>query len=170
MTTLPPHTPASRPETGSGPAPPGDKPPAATLLGRALARRCPYCGAPGIFDGWWSLRDRCPRCGVAFAREEGYFLGAYALNLIVAETLALLIALYLIFRTRLGDAALLWQEVVAVALAVGLPIIFYPFSRTLWIALDLFFHPPRSTPERPRRGDDFGHRSRETRGDDQQQV
>lgn len=134
---------------------------APTLLGRALARRCPYCGARGIFTGWWSLRDHCPRCGVRFAREDGYFLGAYALNLIVAESLALIIALYLIFRTRLADAALLWQEIVAVALAVGIPIIFYPFSRTLWIALDVFFHPPHATPERHIRGREIDHLPRE---------
>ena len=38
----------------------------AVLLGRALRRRCPYCGTPGIFHGWFELRgallvrgDRC---------------------------------------------------------------------------------------------------------------
>ena len=55
------------------------------LVGRALRRRCPYCGGGGIFRGWFSLRERCPTCGVAFEREDGYFLGAYAVNLIVAE-------------------------------------------------------------------------------------
>ena len=56
---------------------------------RALTRRCPYCGGPGIYEGYFALRERCPSCGVRFEREEGYFLGAYALNLIVAEFLGL---------------------------------------------------------------------------------
>ena len=42
-----------------------------------------------------------PRCGARFEREEGYFLGAYALNLIVAEFLGLGLAFVLIFRTEL---------------------------------------------------------------------
>ncbi len=62
---------------------------------RALTRRCPYCGSPGIYDGYFALRERCPRCGVRFEREEGYFLGAYALNLIVAEFLGLGLAIVL---------------------------------------------------------------------------
>ena len=46
---------------------------------RALTRRCPYCGSP-VSTTATALRERCPRCGVRFEREEGYFLGAYALN------------------------------------------------------------------------------------------
>ena len=122
------------------------------LLGRALARRCPYCGGSGIFKGWFGLRDRCPTCGVSFDREEGYFLGAYAVNLIVAETIALVIALALLFGTELRRADLLWQEAIAVGLAVAMPLLFFPFSRTLWIALDLMLDPPAAVPERRLRG------------------
>ena len=122
------------------------------LAGRALTRRCPYCGGAHIFDGYWSLKERCPTCGTSFAREDGYFLGAYALNLIVAETLGLGLALYLIFGTRLSRLPLLWQEALAISLAVALPIVFFPFSRTTWMALDLLVDPPKATPERRLRG------------------
>ena len=122
------------------------------LLGRAIRRHCPYCGADGIFAGWWSLRDQCPSCGVSFEREEGYFLGAYALNLLVAEVLGLGIALVLIFKTRLSQAPLLWQELVAVSFAVALPLLFFPYSRTTWMALDLLLHPPVAESERRARG------------------
>ena len=115
---------------------------AVSLLRRALTRRCPYCGAGHIFHGWFALRERCPMCNSKFEREDGYFLGAYAINLIVAEFVGLGIALFLIFGTRLRHVDLIWQEVVAVLLAVGLPIVFYPYSRTLWMALDLRLHPP----------------------------
>jgi uncharacterized protein (DUF983 family) len=119
---------------------------------RALSRRCPYCGSPGIFDGYFALRDRCPRCGARFEREEGYFLGAYALNLIVAEFLGLGLAILLIFKTDLRNLPLVWQEVIAVALAIGFPVALFPFSRTVWIALDLIFHPPGTGFERQLRG------------------
>jgi len=119
---------------------------------RAFGRRCPYCGSPGIFDGYFALRERCPRCGVRFEREEGYFLGAYALNLIVAEFLGLGLALLLIFKTDARYLPLISQEIIAVALAIAFPVALYPFSRTVWIAMDIIFHPPASGSERQLRG------------------
>jgi uncharacterized protein (DUF983 family) len=119
---------------------------------RALTRRCPYCGSPGIFDGYFALRERCPRCGVQFEREEGYFLGAYALNLIVAEFLGLGLAIVLLFKTDLRHLSLIWQEIIAVTLAIAFPVILFPFSRTVWIAMDLVFHPPEPGAERQLRG------------------
>jgi uncharacterized protein (DUF983 family) len=119
---------------------------------RAITRRCPYCASPGIYDGYFALLKQCPRCGVRFEREEGYFLGAYALNLIVAEFLGLGLAIILIFKTDLRDLQLIWQEVIAVALAIAFPVVLFPFSRIVWIAMDLIFHPPRHGSERQLRG------------------
>ena len=124
----------------------------AVTMRRALTRRCPYCGSPGVYEGYFALRERCPRCRVLFEREEGYFLGAYALNLIVAEFLGLGLAIFLIFKTDLRHLALIWQELIAVALAIAFPLILFPFSRTVWIAMDLMFHPPAQTTERQLRG------------------
>jgi uncharacterized protein (DUF983 family) len=123
----------------------------AVLLGRALRRRGPYCGNPGIFRGWFELRDHCPGCGVSFDREEGYFLGAMAINLIVAEGLTVAVVVLLMVFT---DLSLLPLEVIAVSLAVGLPILFYPYSKTLWMVLDLMLDPPeRQTERRLRAGE-----------------
>jgi uncharacterized protein (DUF983 family) len=119
---------------------------------RALTRRCPYCGLPGVFTGYFALRETCPNCQVTFEREEGYFLGAYALNLIVAEFLGIGLVILLLFRTDLRHLELLWQEAIAVGLAVAFPLLFYPYSREVWIALDLVFHPPGAVRERQLRG------------------
>lgn len=121
-------------------------------LGRALARRCPYCGGAGIYDGYFALRGACPHCGTVFEREEGYFLGAYAINLIVAEFVGLLLAGALILGTPLRGADVVWQIVVAVAIVVALPILFFPYARGLWMAMDLTFHPPHGALERQLRG------------------
>src|SRR5436309_3249027 len=51
---------------------------------RGLAKRCPRCGARGIFEGWFRPRERCPRCSLQFQREEGGFLGAMTINYAVA--------------------------------------------------------------------------------------
>jgi uncharacterized protein (DUF983 family) len=119
---------------------------------RAFTRRCPYCGSPGIYEGYLTLRHQCPRCGVVFEREEGYFLGGYAINLIVAEFLGLGLAVLLLFKTALRDAGLLWQEIIIIALAVIFPLLFFPYSRGVWMALDLTLHPPWKAPERQLRG------------------
>ena len=121
-------------------------------LGRALTRRCPYCGNPAIYSNYLTLRERCPTCGVVFEREEGYFLGGYAINMIVAEFLALGLALVLILNTGLRHADVIWQVLVAVLLATVIPILFFPYSRGVWMALDLTFHPPREAIERQLRG------------------
>jgi len=151
---------ASRGPSGAATLPSRGFARARVLVGRALARRCPNCGAAGIFSGWFTLREHCPNCNVRFEREEGYFLGAYALNLIAAEAIALGIALTLIFGTSLREASLLWKEIIAVAM----PLLFFPFSRTLWIALDLILDPPREKPEQRLRGRIDSPRDRKPRG------
>jgi uncharacterized protein (DUF983 family) len=55
-------------------------------FGRALLLRCPNCGSGGILRSWFHLEQSCPRCGLNFEREEqGYVVGAYLFNIIVAE-------------------------------------------------------------------------------------
>jgi uncharacterized protein (DUF983 family) len=110
-----------------------------TIFWRALRLRCPYCGGRGVFKSWFDLRETCPTCGTRFEREDGYFLGGYALNLIVAEFLAIgAIVVYWL----LASPSVLALQIVGVTLAAGLPILFFPFSRCLWMALDLQLHPP----------------------------
>lgn len=87
-----------------------------------------------------------------FEREDGYFLGGYAINMVVAESLALALALIAILLTPLRDMDVLWQVVVAVGLATLLPILFFPYSRGLWMALDLTLHPPGTRGDHQLRG------------------
>ncbi|MCA1613698.1 MAG: hypothetical protein LC800_06020, partial [Acidobacteria bacterium] len=50
-----------------------------TLL-RGLALRCPVCGRSSIAKQPFRIRHYCPRCGALFQREEGFFVGAIAIN------------------------------------------------------------------------------------------
>ena len=118
----------------------------------ALTRRCPYCGHGNIFQNYWVLKDRCPTCGVAFEREDGYFLGAYAFNLVIAEFLGLGLAVILIFMTGLRNADFMIQWLVIVALAILFPVLLFPYSRGFWMALDLALHPPFNAAEQQLRG------------------
>jgi uncharacterized protein (DUF983 family) len=113
-------------------------PPPSTRIGRAFRRQCPVCGEPSIWKGWFALRDACPNCGYVFLRESGYFLGAYALNLIIAELITMAVLTWLLVRTD-------WEwwavELVVIPMAIGLPLLLFPYARGLWMALDLTFHP-----------------------------
>ena len=78
----------------------------------------------------------CPGCGLHFEREDGFFLGAYTINL--AITMGALLLVWIVgFATTLPDV-----PVVALAVAAGLtgvltPVISYPFAKTLWCAVDM---------------------------------
>jgi hypothetical protein len=87
--------------------------------------------------------DRCSVCGYNFEREEGYWVGALIVNIAFAEAwFAVLFAVVLI--ATLPDVA--WVPLLVVALVTNglLPVIFYPYSRSLWMAVDLYFHPPET--------------------------
>lgn len=109
------------------------------LVSRALRRRCPACGAP-IFASWFTLRPACPGCGLVLDREEGYFTGALAFNLIFAELIWLGTLVTILVATWPSPpwTFLQWGSIVGMIL---FPVVFYPFSKTLWLAFDLFFRP-----------------------------
>lgn len=110
------------------------------VLARGAARRCPRCGAGGLFRGWFTMRERCPRCGLRFERIEGHWLGAIALNLVVTEAVFGVILV--------GGAVATWPDppwvtiaAAGIAANVIVPLVYYPFSKTTWTALDLVMRP-----------------------------
>lgn len=87
------------------------------------------------------VAEDCPACGHHFERHEGYWLGAIAINTIVT------IGLFAI--ALVGSIALTWPDPPWTAITLGVvavnlffPIAFYPWSKLLWVALDLSLHPP----------------------------
>ena len=115
------------------------------LFARALRLRCPNCGGGPLFVSWFKLAESCPRCGLWLERDDGYFLGAMAINLVVGESIPIIAILVTWFLTQ---PAVPWQlmEYGGMLAAVALPLLFFPHSRTLWLALDLTFRPVE-TPE-----------------------
>jgi uncharacterized protein (DUF983 family) len=113
------------------------------MLRRGLTKRCPICGSGHLFDGWFRMKERCPGCDFRFEREEGFFLGAYTINLAIAEGLLLVLAIVpLILLLNANPDMSVWPiAVVGLLAAVLAPIVFYPFSRTIWSAIDLVLRP-----------------------------
>lgn len=116
-------------------------------MGRAIRKKCPYCGGGHLFEGWFTLKKRCPHCNTLFEYEEGHMLGSYVVNLGVTELLTVAIVVWMIAGTAMS---VLQMQIWAVVFAVGLPLLFYPFALLLWIALDISIHNPG----------DFSHRVR----------
>jgi uncharacterized protein (DUF983 family) len=110
-------------------------------MGRALLLRCPNCGAGGLQATYFRLRDRCPRCGLHLEREEpGYVVGAATFNIIVAELVFMGLFVGLLLWTW-PDPPWTLLQVGGLALMVLLPVLFYPFSKTTFLAFDLIFRP-----------------------------
>ena len=111
-----------------------------TMLLRGLVRRCPRCGGGKLFRGWLSMKPDCPRCGLHFEREEGFFLGAYVVNFgVMIIAMAAFIAVGIALTLPDPDPVKLAAGGVVVAIVV--PIFFYPMSRTFWSAIDLWMKP-----------------------------
>jgi uncharacterized protein (DUF983 family) len=113
------------------------------MLARGLAKRCAVCGQGHLFTRWFRMVERCPRCGYRFEREEGFFLGSYVINLAITEGLLLLLGMVpaIVLLASNPDAPLLPVLITALAAAVLGPVIFYPWSRTIWVAVDLSIRP-----------------------------
>jgi uncharacterized protein (DUF983 family) len=119
-----------------------DDPSFGRMLWRGMTRRCPRCGTGKLFSRWFRMVERCPGCGYRFQREEGFQLGGYVINFGVTEGLVcLVVAVYIVAASANPDVAI-WPVIVGGFLAaVVTPVVFFPFSRTIWAAIDLALTP-----------------------------
>ena len=110
-------------------------------LSRALLLRCPHCGKGTLFASWLRMRPSCSKCNLLYDRGyEDNFLGGYLVNFIVAEMI--------IVGGGLLAVLLTWPNVPwnglmygLAALMVPVPFLTYPYSKALWLAIDLHFQP-----------------------------
>lgn len=115
------------------------------MLLRALGMRCPLCGSGHLYSRWLTMKERCPGCGHRFERraEDGFFLGAYVINLAFT-----FIALGGVLFLQIGREADIvdvpfWAFIALAVIAVlVVPLVGYPLSKTLWAAIDLASRPP----------------------------
>lgn len=112
------------------------------LLGRGFTKRCPNCGGRGIYDTWFRMKERCPTCGMRFEREEGFFVGAYLINFAVSIILLFVLCMGFVgVKAADPDANATGFMVAGVLIGLLAPVVFYPFARTVWSAIDLGMTP-----------------------------
>lgn len=121
---------------------PAAPPPLTTtrLLLRGLARRCPVCGGGHLFRRWFTIVENCPRCGFRLERIEGHWIGALGMNTVVSFG-AVLLGIVAVFALTYADDSAAPGVAAVVAIAVIVPLAFYPVSKTLWCAIDLAMRP-----------------------------
>jgi uncharacterized protein (DUF983 family) len=118
------------------------------VLARALRLRCPRCGRGRLFEGAFRMAERCTSCGLRYERAPGYFVGAIYVN--YAVTVALGLGLVVLLDWLVGlDPDL--QIVLAVAVTVLVPLVFFRYSRSLWLGLEYMVTSADESRERRRR-------------------
>ena len=117
-------------------------------LARGLSKRCARCGSGKLFRNYFTMVPDCPRCGLHFERESGYWAGALAINMVlVGGVFAVVFVIALVLTVPDVPVGLLLAILVPI-MVIG-PIVAYPFSKTIWVAIDRAFLQQLDPNERP---------------------
>jgi uncharacterized protein (DUF983 family) len=103
-----------------------------------FTRRCARCGSGKLFRHYLHMVPDCPRCGLHFEREQGYWAGALAINIIATGGLFAVVFVTLLAFT-IPDVPVVPLLAVLIPIALLGPIVYYPFSKTVWVAVDRAF-------------------------------
>ena len=104
-----------------------------TAAWRCVRLCCPVCGGARIASRPFHIRHHCPTCGALFQREEGFFVGALAINVVTTEVV--LLAFYFIYLLLTDEPGrLLFPALIAASFLF--PIAYYHHSWSIWLTLD----------------------------------
>ncbi|HEX7295141.1 MAG TPA: hypothetical protein VF251_05270 [Pyrinomonadaceae bacterium] len=99
----------------------------------ALRLKCPACGADSIVRKLFHIKHHCDNCHALFKREQGFFVGAILMNVVVSELLILVVCFFALLL--LGAD---YDDVLIVLFVVGVlfPVLFFHHSWSFWLAFD----------------------------------
>lgn len=125
---------------------PTKRPAVGVLMRRALMLRCAWCGdRPGFRRGWFTRHEACQHCGLSVQRgQDGFELGAASVNAMLCLG-ALIAAAAVSIVITYPDVAAAPLIIVLSAVAVVLPVLLYPFTYTIWFAVELVMEPPSAS-------------------------
>lgn len=108
-----------------------------TRLSAILLQRCPVCLEGRVFRSLLGMHQDCPRCGIHYEREHGYFLNAmffaYAIGFVIVAPTALVL--------YLRGVPMLWFTVIMSAELLLLWPFIFRYSRVLWMHADQLLDP-----------------------------
>jgi uncharacterized protein (DUF983 family) len=107
-----------------------------TALSRGWRLRCPRCGEGKLFRNFLLMHDRCSACGFVYERAPGYFLGSTYVN--YGFTVLSLTALYLTLHYGFEFTNQAVTPVLVIYF-LTVPLLFFRYARSLWLAMDTFY-------------------------------
>lgn len=112
------------------------------MIVRSLLRRCPNCGNhQAWFVSWFKQGERCVGCGVKRTRDtDGHELGSMTIASVVNIVL-IMIAIGIAIAITAPDVPVLTLYIVLASAALVFPVLTWPITHTLWMALDLILRP-----------------------------
>jgi uncharacterized protein (DUF983 family) len=111
------------------------------MVGHGVRLKCPRCGVGALYRRPFSMHEMCPRCGLKFEREQGYFVGAIYIN--YAATVLIAVPGFFILDVFTG-MTVHQQLALWIPFAVVFPLLFFHHSRSLWLLLDHWLNPAKS--------------------------
>ena len=112
------------------------------MIRRSLLRQCPRCANRNAwFTSWFKQGERCIGCGIKRTRDtDGHELGsmtiASALNIVL-----IMAAIGTAVAITAPDVPVLTLYIVLASAALVFPVLTWPMTHTLWMAIDLIFRP-----------------------------
>lgn len=93
--------------------------------------RCPQCHKGSMFSSWFKMRQTCPDCHLEFEKASGEITGGMGVNIVATLFIAIIAAAVIGF----SKGPLLPPLLIMCAVMIIFPIVFYPSSRGMWVAL-----------------------------------
>ena len=112
------------------------------MIRRSLLRQCPRCANRSAwFTSWFKQGDRCVGCGVKRTRDtDGHELGSMTVASVVNIVL-IMVAMGIAIALTAPDVPVLTLYIVLASAALVFPVLTWPVTHTLWMAIDLVARP-----------------------------
>jgi uncharacterized protein (DUF983 family) len=112
------------------------------MISRSILRRCPNCGNhQAWFVSWFKQGERCVGCGITRTREtDGQELGSMTIASVINIVL-IMAAIGIAVAITAPDVPVLTLYIVLASAALVFPVLTWPMTHTLWMAIDLILRP-----------------------------
>ena len=112
------------------------------MIRRSLLRQCPRCANRSAwFTSWFKQGERCIGCGMKRTRDtDGHELGSLT-TASVLNIVLIMAAIGIAVAFTAPDVPVLTLYIVLTSAALVFPVLTWPMTHTLWMAIDLIFRP-----------------------------
>jgi uncharacterized protein (DUF983 family) len=112
------------------------------MIRRSLMRQCPRCANRSAwFTSWFKQGERCIGCGIKRTRDtDGHELGSMTIASVLNIVL-IMAAIGIAIALTAPDVPVLTLYIVLASAALVFPVLTWPVTHTLWMAIDLVARP-----------------------------